>query len=55
MGGAVSSFNLVVDKFLRSTEEKQFKMLTTGNYWEMVELLREHELLELTILQNEFG
>jgi hypothetical protein len=29
-------------------------MLTTGNYWEMVELLREHELLELKILQNEF-
>ena len=29
-------------------------MLTTGNYWEVVELLREHELLELVILNNEF-
>ena len=29
-------------------------MLTKGNYWEMVELLREHEIFELIILQNEF-
>ena len=30
-------------------------MLTTGNYWEVVEYLREHELLELVILSNQFA
>ena len=29
-------------------------MLTTGNYWEVVEFLREHELYELVILNNQF-
>lgn len=29
-------------------------MLSIVNYWEEVEFMREHELLELFILKNEF-
>ena len=51
--GAVSSRNLMVDRFLRADADTKFHMLTTGSFSELVDFLREQELIEYVLLYEE--
>ena len=53
LGGAVSSQNILVDRFLRADADTKFHMLTTGSFSNIVDLLREQELIEFVLLHED--